>query len=147
MLWSDAPRGGIGAVDPFSMLAGAGLMLVLASSLWTARRLLARGIPEAPPNGRRAGSALAALRDELRDHRHPPPENMATLAQVDEIVAARVATLRADFNAIAESVDSNLDAIDRTRRRVAARRDPPPPDARPPTGISPMALSFLQGHR
>lgn len=113
------------------MLAGAGLVLALVASTLAARWLLARGIPEP--------------RDWIDELRRRP-----TLAQVEELVAAKTATLRADFNAIAESVDSNLDAIDRTRRRVAARRQdpaggaPPPPQAPP---ISAAALAFLgRGH-
>jgi hypothetical protein len=130
-------------LDPFSVLAGAGGVLAVGAGLLGLARLLPllrSPLPRAPVRG-----PIPLDLDQILGERLA---RVPTLPQIEELIAARVATLRADFNAIAESVDSNLDAIERTRKRVAARRsDAQPTDPQPPRGISPAALAYLQGRQ
>jgi len=125
--------------DAPPVLAGPGGLLALSTALLAARSLLARRIPpESPARSIAPGLPdLEAIAAQVA--------RCATLPQVEELLVARVATLRADFNAIAESVDSNLEAIDRTRRRVAARRQDLGTSPAPAPAISPAALAYLQG--
>jgi len=132
------------------VLAGSGLPLIV-------RRLRSREAPAVPVQPPADTSAdERALREFVTRYQALEQRVEAislelarrpTMAELEEAIASHVKTrftaLRAEVEAIAEQVDSNLSAVDRTRRRIAARTAPEP--QQPQVKISPAALRFLQG--